>query len=442
MAPETETQPIRWTALIAAIALSWLPAVLFIAFSASKDTESQAMAAAAMGAAVVIVTYLLSRQHAWSLILCVPSVLFALVGSLGMFVQGLSQSTSGPSAAPLEGVAVLFMLIIAAGLGALVLACGLFRPKAWSVSMLSVGTVNTALMFVVCKQGYSEATSQQIIVQLRDPSGKPVAGAAVRYDRYGYGAEGKHVFDGCGGPIYSDETGLVKVPSRRGRYETNMKISKNGFRDITVKMDMQLSEFDQTRGIVISTYESRAVASGAIPAIESLHLPLYLSPTSDVPSSEVQRFSPRSRSDLSRDTKPQSLDLETGKFTSDLSGDLQLEYFSETMTRFRDQRLRIRGLKGTLVFLVEHPKHQMISDLSYEGSYRFAPNEGYQTEIVIKNPGDSPGPAVYVRAADGRMHGLLNINALGDAIDEVPRYSGTLLINPSGRHLEYASKPQ
>lgn len=400
------------------------------------------MAAAAMGTAVVIVTYLLSRQHAWSLIPWGPLVLYALVGSVVILGLALSVTTSGPSAGATEGVAVLIMLIMAAGLGALFLAGGLCHPKTWSVSMLLVGTVNTALMFVACSQGYREATSQQIIVQLRDPSGAPIAGAAVRYDRNGYGAGGKHVFDGSGGPLYSDEAGLVKVPSRRGRYETNMKISKNGFRDITVKMNMQLSDRDQTRGIVISTYESRAVASGVIPAAEPLHLPLYLSPTSDVPSSEVQRFSPRSRSDLSRDTKPQSLDLETGKFAADLSGDLQLEYFSETMTRFRDQRLRIRGLNGVQVFLVEHPKHQMISELSYEDAYRFAPNEGYQTEIVIKNPGDSPGPAVYVRAADGRMHGLLNINALGDAIDEVPRYSGTLLINPSGRHLEYASKPQ
>ena len=400
------------------------------------------MAAAAMVAAVVIVTYLLSRQHAWSLILWVPLVLFALVGSMGMFVQGSSQPTSGPNAAPLEGVAVLFMLIIAAGLGALVLACGLFRPKAWSVSMLLVGTVNTALMFVASSQGYREATSQQIIIRLRDPSGAPVAGAAVRYDRYGYGAEGKDVFDGGGGPLYSDETGLVKVPSRRGRYETNMKISKNGFRDITVKMDMQLSDLDQTRSIVIATYESRAVASGAIPATEPLHLPLYLSPTSDAPSSAVTQLSLYSKNDLPREIKPQSFDLETGKFTSDLSGDLQLEHFSATQTRFSDERLRIRGLKGAQIFLVEHPKHQMISELSYEDAYRFAPNEGYQTEIVIKNPGDSPGPAVFVRAGDGRMHGLLNIEALGGAMDEVPRYSGTLLINPSGRHLEYADKTE
>jgi hypothetical protein len=429
-------------AIIAAIALSWLPTVLFIAFSANKDTESQAMAAAAMGAAVVIVAHLLSRQHAWTLILWVPLVLFAIVGSMVMLGQGLSLSTSGPSAGALEGVAVLMMLMIAASLGAMALVGGMLRPKAWSLAMLLIGTLNTLLMFVACSSGYRAATSQQIIIQLHDPSGAPLVGAAVTFERYGCGAEGKHVFDESGGPLYSNEAGLVNVPSRRGRYETNMKISKNGFRDLTVKMNMQLSDRDQTRGIVIATYESRAVASGAILATEPLHLPLYLSPSSDAPSSEVRRFSLYSKNDLSRTITPKSLDLETGKFTADLSGDLQLEYFSATQTRFRDQRLRVRGLNGVHVFLVEHPKPRMISELSYENTYTFAPKDGYHTEIVIENPGNSPGSAVYVRAADGRTHGLLNIEALGDAIDEVPRYSGTLLINTSGRHLEYASKPE
>lgn len=168
------------------------------------------------------------------------------------------------------------------------------------------------------------------------------------------------MFDGSGGPLYTDEKGLVEVPSRRGRYETNMKISKNGFRDITVKMDMQLSDLDQTRGIEISTYESRAVASGAISATEPLHLPLYLSPSTDAPASEVRLLSLYSKNDLSSEVKPLTLDLETGKFSADLSGDLQLEYFSETMTRFRDQRLRIRGLNGAQVLLVEHPKPRML----------------------------------------------------------------------------------
>jgi hypothetical protein len=182
-------------AIIAAIALSWLPTVLFIAFSANKDTESQAMAAAAMGAAVVIVAHLLSRQHAWTLILWVPLVLFAIVGSMVMLGQGLSLSTSGPSAGALEGVAVLMMLMIAASLGAMALVGGMLRPKAWSLAMLLIGTLNTLLMFVACSSGYRAATSQQIIIQLHDPSGAPLVGAAVTFERYGCGAEGKHVFD-------------------------------------------------------------------------------------------------------------------------------------------------------------------------------------------------------------------------------------------------------
>ena len=436
MTPEKDNQPIHWTALIGAIALSWSPVVLFLGLSANKDTEPKAMAAAAIGAAVVIAIYLLSRKRAWSLILWVPLVLFAAVGGITLLGLGLSTPTSGPDAAPLEGVAVLMMLLIAAGFGAVAIVGGVLRPKALSVSMLMIGSLNSASMLVAASNGYRGATKQEIVIHLRHPSGTPLSGVAVKYERYGYGAGGHDVFDGSGGPVYSNQAGIVTVPSRRMRYETRVTISKQGFREVTLVIPMQLSEHDKTRRFVLSTYDTRAIASGSVPATDPVHLSLYLSPVSDSPSPELRRLDLYSQRDLSREVLPKSLGLQTGKFTADLSGDLELEFFSATKTRFRDRRLRIRGLNGVQVCLADPHRSGTTSEPSYEDLYRFAPLEGYEEEVLIENPGDSPGPAVYVRAADGRLHGCLHIKALGDGLNEVPRYRGTLLINPYGRHLE------
>ena len=166
----------------------------------------------------------------------------------------------------------------------------------------------------------------------------------------------------------------------------------------------------------------------------------HLPAVARAPSSKVRHVSLYSKHDLSQTVRPKSLDLETGKFAADLSGDLELEYFSATRTRFRDQRLRIRGLNGVQLFLVSHNECLPTAHTLYEQLYRVAPESGYQQEVIIANPGNSPGPVVYVRAADGKLHGRLCLEALGDGVDETPRYSGTLEINPSGRNLEWVKK--
>lgn len=427
-------------ALLGAIAITWLPVALFLWLSSDPKTEPRAAGTALVGAAVGAVTYLFSRNQPWSLVLWLPLVLSAAVGCISLLGSGLSTPTSGPNAGPLEGVAVLLMLLLAAGFAGIAVAGSWFRPRSWSTTMLAIGFLNTALIFVTANSGFRIATDQEITLQLSDPAGKPLAGAAVRFERFGYGSGGAEVFDASGGPFHSDEEGVVQVPSRRMRFKTRMAINKEGFREITVTLHMQFSEHDKTRPYTLSTYETRTVATGAIPATDTPLIPLCLSPITDASSQQVVHFDLYSKHDLPKTVTPRSLDLETGKFAGDLTGDVELEYFSASNTRYRDQRLRIRGLNGVQLFLVSYNECLPTAHTLYEQLYRIAPQSGYQQEVIISNPGNAPGPVVYVRASDGKLHGRLCLQALGDVVDETPRYSGTLEINPSGRTLEWVKR--
>jgi hypothetical protein len=441
MTPVNNHRPTSWIALLGAIAIPWLPVALFLWLASDPKTASKAPGAAFVGAAIVVAAYVFSRKQAWSLVLWVPLVLGAAVGGVFLLGSGLSTPTSGPNAGPLEGVAVLLILLIAVGLGGMVFAGAWFRPHNWSTTMLVIGTLNTALMFVAGSSGFSIATGQEIMLHLSDPAGRPVAGAAVRFERFGYGSSGAEVFDASGGPFHSDEEGVARIPSRRMRYKTRMTVSKEGFREITVTLDMQLAEHDRMRSYTVSTYETRAIATGAVPATDTPLIPLCLSPLSDAPTSKVVHLGLYSKHDLPETVTPKSLHLETGKFAGDLSGDIELEYFSASNTRYRDQRLRLRGLNGVQLYLVSRNEClPTTTHTLYEQLYRIAPQSGYGQEVIIANPGNSPGPVVYVHASDGKLHGRLCIEALGNAVDETPRYNGTLEINPSGRNLEWVKK--
>lgn len=441
MTPATNHRHTSSIALLGAIATTWLPVVLFLWLSSDPKTAPQAPAAVLVGAAVVATAYLFSRRQAWSLVLWVALVLSAAIGGLSLLGSGLSAPTSGPNAGPLEGVAVLMMLLLAFGFVGIAAAGIWFRPQIWSTMMLVIGIVNTALIVVAGSAGFRIATGQEIMLHLSDPAGKPVIGAAIRFERFGYGSGGAEFFDASGGPFHSDAEGVVRVPARRMRYKTRMTINKNGFREVTVTLDMQHSEYDKMRSYTLSTQETRAIATGAVPATETPLIPLCLSPISDAPSPKVVRLSLYSKHDLPKTVTPKSLDLKTGKFASDLSGDIELEYFSASNTRYRDQRLRLRGLNGVQLFLVSRNEClPTTTHTLYEHLYRIAPKSGYEQEVMIANPGNSPGPVVYVLAPDGNLHGRLCIEALGNAVDETPRYNGTLEINPSGRNLEWVKK--
>jgi hypothetical protein len=441
MTPSNNHRSTSWIALLVAIAITWLPVVLFVWLSSDPKTASKASGTALAGAAVVVATYAFSRKQAWSLILWIPLILTAALGSLFLLGTGLSTPTSGPSAGPLEGVAVLLMLVIAVGLCAFVFASAWFRPKSWSTTILVIGLLNSALIFMTGSSGFRIATGQEIMLRLSDPAGKPVAGAEVRFERFRYGHGGAESFEASGGPFRSDSEGVARVPSRRMRYKTRMTVHKEGFREITVTLHMQLAEHDRMRAYTVSTYETPAIATGTVLATDTPVIPISLSPLSDAPTSKVVRFSLFSKHDLQETITPKSLELKTGKFADDLSGDIELEYFSASMTRYRDQKLRLRGLNGVQLFLASHnERFPTATHTLYEQLYQIAPQSGYEHEVIIDNPGNSPGPVVYVRALDGKLHGRLCIEVLGNGVDETPRYSGTLVINPSGRMLEWGKQ--
>jgi hypothetical protein len=439
MTPEKPDQPAPWKGLLGAIALSWLPVVLFLSLAANKATEPKAFGFAAAGAMLVVVVYVTSRKHAWSAILWVPLMLFAGIGGPSLLGTGFSTPTSGPSAGPLEGVAVLIMLLLAAGFGLMATTGILVRPKTWNSTMLVTAGLNSALMFVVGSSGYHEVTRQDIIVHLSDPSGRPISGTSVEFEIYALNQSQTSSLVSRG-IRYSDNDGVARIPTRDVGLETRMKIFKGGCRQIELEIKAETSKQSKTRDFVLSTYETPAIHSGTLPSTEPFLVALALPSDLDAPSSKVRHVSLYSKHDLSQTVRPKSLDLETGKFAADLSGDLELEYFSAKRTRFRDQQLRIRGLNGVELFLASHNECLPTAHTLYEQLYRVAPQSGYRQEVIISNPGNSPGPVVYIRASDGKLHGRLCLEALGDGVDETPRYNGTLEINPSGRNLEWVKK--
>lgn len=435
MQPAAPNHPERepfWRATLAAIALSWVPTLLFLGLSSRQAWESLALPASALGLLALVSVYSFSRHKHWSGILWLPLVLGLGMGGFAALMGFLSTSShAGPSAAPLDGVASLILLVLFVGAVAAAVTGGFLRPKSLPTPILVLGLLNAGLMFILTTAGHRGVHSLEMHLHLRDPSGKPLAGVAVDFVREGYGNEGKRVLDTSGGPIHSDETGLVKIPTLRGRYETSLTLKRSGFRPIKAVVEMPYSQPLPER-FWFSTDETRAISGGAILPGGNPSFTLFLSPTSHIPSPAVQRYNLRSRSDLAREVMPQSLDLDTGKFLPDLSGDLALEFFSATITRYRDQKIRLRGLGGTQLQVPSETTTDLEPLELYERTYRFAPKDHYLEEVTL----ESQKGTVFIRGADGKRHALLFLEGLGDGVQEVPRYTGSLVVNPDGRHLE------
>jgi hypothetical protein len=115
--------------------------------------------------------------------------------------------------------------------------------------MILIGALlNTAACGVVTSRLERQVTQQDIVLHIFDKDGHPVPGARVQYQRYGYGSGGSTVFDDEGGPIFSDNSGAVIIPSRQMRYETRATISKPEYREILLTLEMQFSQHDRKRG--------------------------------------------------------------------------------------------------------------------------------------------------------------------------------------------------
>jgi hypothetical protein len=199
---------------------------------------------------------------------------------------------------------------------------------------------------------------------------------------------------------------------------------------------MQFNESDKHRRFVLSTRRTRAIAQGKLPATDPVHANVSLASATDEPHPAVERFGLYSKTDVG-DAVPRFLDIETGKFSANQAGDLELEAFAEFTGDRWETRLRITGLNGTQVLQVPHESSLTEPLTPFEHLYRIAPESGYASETIVIRPGDTPGPTIYIRARDGHLHGRMELNAQGNGRDPKVRYSGSLAISKAGdRRLE------
>ncbi len=315
-------------------------------------------------------------------------------------------------------------------------------PKTCSAPLIALAVINTAAVSYVTRQAYCQATRQDIILRILDSIGKPISGASVTYERYSYGSGGTNVFDDKGGPLTSNEDGIVTIPLRRMRYETRGAISKPGFRDVLFTVEMQHREWDKDRGVNLSTRETGRIADGRIPTTEPLALSIYLPPASDTPDPLHPLKHLKAITDIGKSNQAaRFFNIETGQFGNDVSADLRFDLFFERDNRFEGNyeaaRLRITGLNGTQILQV--PSDVSLSgNLSpYERVFRIAPESGYHDEITLPNPGSVPGPTIYLKARGGRIYGRMQAEAWGRSDQINARCEVQLILNPSGqRQLE------
>lgn len=426
----------NWYAVACALFACWVLPVFVMWLSRSEEDAKAIPLAVGLGVGLPLMVYFFNRAKSWSVILWVPLVAFGVIGTLFVAGSVLEQPSGGPDAAPLEGVATLMGLGLALLLGLLTASCLILRPKFLPFPTVTLAVTNTLVMLLVMVNGIPGVTGQDIILHVIDRDQKPVSGASVIFERFGYGPGGSQVFDEKGGPIESDENGIVIIPSRRMRYETHATITKPDCRDVMLTIGMQFNASDKHRRFVISTYDSRALAYGNLPATDPVRATVFLASKSDGPDPALKHMNLYSKNDVG-DAVPRFLNIETGKFSADQPADLQLEMFAELNENYWEPRLRIIGLNGTEVLQVPNELSLTEPISPYEHVYRIAPESGYQSKMVVLKPCGSPGQTIYIRARDGRLHGRLNLDAQGDGRQLRARYSGDLFINNSGsRRLE------
>lgn len=432
--PQPTDTRTSWFSIVTATLAWWIVPVV-VRFLPRHDEPSAGLAfACVIGLTIALSLCAQRRDERWVVLIWIPVSVWTAIGALTTFGAVVSEPHGGPNAAPLEGVAMLIGLAVALVLGIAAILCLVWRPRVYSLPLMILAIANTAAVSYATRQGNRQATGQEIFLHVLDSNGKPLSGASIRYTRYGYGPGGKHVFDGEGGPIVSGDDGIAVIPSRRMRYETKGTISKPGFRDVLLTVDMQYSEGDRDRDVWVSTRETNNIARGHIPTAEPVTFSIYLPPQSNAPDPLHPVKHMEAESDIGQG--PQAahiLNLETAKFSNDPTGDLRFDlFFEKDDGGYERARLRISGLNGAKVLQLP-PDVSLSGSLSpYEHIFRIAPQNGYRDETVVQRPGDSPEPMIYVSARDGRLYARMTVYASGRNFEAKARCRVQLFMNPTG----------
>ena len=373
------------------------------------------------------------RSEKWSALVWIPMFAWILCGMYvcihDFLFAGLKSHGWTASADEFIGIIGILICCVPAAV------CWLVRPRYFSTALVCMAVLNTVAVSLATRQVYRFLTKQGIIVHILDSAGNPLPGASVSFERYGYGNWGTSVFDGKGGPIYSDASGTVVMPSRQMRFETKATISKPGFRQVNFTLGMQYDKWDELRDVNISTPQTHNIARGFIPTTDPLTFSIYLPRQSEGPD-PLQPVRHMETKSFIGDAPMAAnyLNVETGRFNPDPSGDLYFYVYPEKDADGINlqQRLLIKGINGTKNFQGT-PSVSLTGNLTpFEQMFRIAPQKGYQEDIVARD-GD-----IYVSARNGKLYVRMTVETFIENRERTrARCLVNLYVNPTGsRELE------
>jgi hypothetical protein len=278
---------------------------------------------------------------------------------------------------------------------------------------------------------------QLLTVQILDSKNQPIPGVEVHYEVYGYGPGGNRPSSPeiKGGPIYSGSDGIVNLRSRNLRHEVDAFFTKAGFETVKANLGMQYNEYDSQRELDISIGDVDRLTTGFIPSAEPVKFVIYLPKMNEGPQ-PLLHYQPDTTI-TKQDPSKRYLSLSTGGFTSDVNaGDLRFD-FVEYMDdqEHKRYRLRVTGIKGVTVMQVPYYLALSAPPSPFEYVMQIAPAQGYSESTVIDEPGNQPGPTIYIRTRGGQRYARLTLSGDGGRSD--PDIEGTidqsdLFVNPTG----------
>lgn len=395
----------------------WLIPVVFLIFPRDKG-EKSVLGLFGFGVAAIVITTVVcvvQRSKPWSVMLWMPPASLASIACLSGAIRLIQEAgTLHGNLAPLAGVAMLFGLVAMAILFGATIFLLYFHPKPFHGLLTSCALLNSiAIGFAVSKFDY-QSNKQDMAIHILDFQGRPISGAALRYERIGYGPGGSDVPTGRGGPVVSSAEGLVHADLRRIRNELRAVIQHPEYRTVQFSVSMQYGEWDTTRHFAIGTESKPVTWYGSIVVNEPLSMYVYMPPLDDRPN-DAQIKRQKVSTDLGAVLGEKAFfDVEAGVFSAVADGDLRFELFYEPDGQYERARLRIHGLNGVGVQMLE-PNTSFSEPISSpEKLFMIAPLEGYAEQVTIMEPGSSPGPRIFVSGRDGKLFAMLSVQLYGN----------------------------
>jgi hypothetical protein len=420
--------------LFAAVSWWWIPS-LVLSFPRDGELGLPAVFLGAIIVGIALCVCFRFRHSPWSFVVWLPLIVLTAVATGAFWLGAASIRLGGAGAAPLEGVFALICLALAiVATGTLVL-CALARPRVYSRWAMGIGFVNLGVIAVATWQADEHAGREIVLVHVLDPRGVPLREASIRYEVYGYGSGGTRPHSPArrGGPVLSDANGVVQIEARAMRHEVEAVVSKPEYRDLAFNLGMQFDRWWQNRSLRLMVPSSRRSVMASVPCKKPITFSVYLSPKSEIPSALV--YTTASAVLTGAGPYKGFLNVESGQFSGDESGDLEFEVVLEREGRRARPKLTVTGRNGAEVQLVPHAISVSGNLSPYEHVYGIAPVNDYVSSIVVP-VGSSPGPTVYVRARAGALFARMELDARNPA-DDVVHISANIALNPTGsRSLE------